>query len=320
MKLLDFKKWYENKGSNQTYVINDHGFEKLSSNIFRLPSKMLYIELDILSENVVSKNSKNKINRYLLNTNYESLSDNDHKIIKKILIEGRKKNNFFYLLGYDFTSSDPKKCFKNSLKMVENYRESVDFLKEIPIRGMGKIEKINEQYSSKISIGFLKKRIELVECYFDPALLDDKYEIPFYFNSNDYNLIEKYKGCLRGILIQSILKNESFSMTVSSSKQWPFSKNKKLTEDIKNKEDFSSIFEMKYPNPKLSSIVCPQNSPLITKNKITIMELTEKRAKSVSNYLNELSQGMMIHINNNGLGYKENSNMIEIEIKKDQNP
>jgi hypothetical protein len=316
MKLLGFKKWYEGKTEKQSYTVSpNHGLKKIGENVYKFPQRMLHIEMDVLTENVNVKNSKNKIDRYFLSNNTNAYSDNEVKSIKKILAEGKLRGNHFFLLGYDFTSGDPKKCLRNSVRSAENIKKSFDFMKDIPSRGLGRIEKIHENYYSHIPSSLIKQGVELIECYFDPAETDNDISIPFYFNPNDSHLLEKYKGCLRGILIQSILKNESFEMKISASKPWTSSKRKELNEKIKKIEDVSSIFEMKYPNPKKSSLLYPQNKPILTENKITVKELTERRAISIVDYLNSITLGMPINYLYEGLGYADGNPVLSISIK-----
>lgn len=316
MKLLGFKKWYEGKTEKQSYTVSaSHGLSKIGENVYKFPQRMLQIEMDVLTENVNVKNSKNRIDRYFLSNNIDAYSQNEIKSIKKILAEGRSRGNHFFLLGYDFTSGDPKKCFKNSIKSAENIKKAFSFMSDIPSRGMGRIEKIHENYFSHIPSSLIKQGVELIECYFDPSQTEDNITIPFYFNPNDSHLLEKYQGCLRGILIQSILKNESFEMKISASKPWTASKRKSLNEKIKGIEDASSIFEMKYPDPKKSSLLYPQNKPISTSNKITVKELTERRSIAVVDYLNSITAGMPISYTYEGLGYVEGNPVLNISVK-----
>lgn len=316
MKLLGFKKWYEGKTEKQSYTVSpSHGLNKIGENIYKFPQRMLQIEMDVLTENVNVKNSKNKIDRYFLSNNTDSYTATEIKSIKKIIAEGKSNGSHFFLLGYDFTSGDPKKCFKNSTKSAENMKKAFDFMNDIPTRGMGRIEKIHENYFSHIPSSLIKQGVELVECYFDPTQTESDISIPFYFNPNDSHLLEKYKGCLRGILIQSILKNESFEMKISASKPWTSSKRKDLNEKIKRIEDASSIFEMRYPTPEKSSLLYPQNKPISTSNKITVRELTERRAIAIVDYLNSITAGMPINYSYEGLGYVEGNPILNISVK-----
>jgi hypothetical protein len=316
MKLLGFKKWYEGKTEKQSYTVSaGHGLNKIGDNIYKFPQRMLQIEMDVLTENVNVKNSKNKIDRYFLSNNADAYSQGEIKSIKKILAEGKARGNHFFLLGYDFTSGDPRKCLKNSLKSAEGLKKSFEFMKDIPTRGLGRMEKIHENYFSHVPTSLIKQGVELIECYFDPSQTDSNISIPFYFNPNDYSLLEKYKGCLKGILIQSILKSESLEIKVLASKPWTSSKKKELTEKLKSREDSSSLFEMKYPNPSKSSLLYPQNKPMTTVNKISVKELTERRAKVVVDYLELITAGMPINYLYEGLGYVEGNPILGIEIR-----
>jgi hypothetical protein len=72
---------------------------------------------------------------------------------------------------------------------------------------------------------------------------------------------------------------------------------------------------MKYPHPHKSSLLYPQNKPNRTDNKISVIELTEKRASSVVNYLSGLTMGMPIKFNSIGFGYKEGNPTLQIEVR-----
>ncbi len=314
MKVLGFKKWYESKLENQSVPVRSSNLlESIGGNIYKLPKRMLQLEMDIVGESSFGKKSKNPILRYLINPQTEDLKKL-RSSLRSIIEEGRSNGSHFYILGFDFTSSDKKKCFKGSLKVAENFKSSIDILKDIPVRGMGRIEQVNENYHSQIPSNLLRQRIELIECFFDPNQIPEQLEIPFYFNPNDYTLLEKYEGCLRGILIQSIIKNENFKMKVSAVKPWTTSKRISLNESIKEKEDFSIIYEMKYLNPKKSSLVHPENKPEKTDKKITVKEITEKRANSVIKYLSSLTEGMPIEYVAEGMGYKEGNQTLGISI------
>ena len=177
------------------------------------------------------------------------------------------------------------------------------------------MERINGNHQSYVTPSILKQRIELVECHFDPEKISTKIEIPFYFNPNDFSLLEKYQVCLRGIVTQFILSKETFEMDIKASKPWPESKRRSLLESDQDSENLSPIFEMKYPHPRKSSLLYPQNKPNRTDNKISVIELTEKRANSVANYLSELTKGMPITFNPIGSGYKEGNPTLQIEVK-----
>lgn len=314
MKVLGFKKWYESKLENESVPVRSNNLlESIGGNIFKFPKRMLQLEMDIVGENSIGKKSKNPILRYLIDPQTEDLKKL-RSSLKSIIDEGRANGRHFYILGFDFTSNDRKKCFKGSLKVAENFKSLLDILKDLPVRGMGRIEQINENYHSQIPSSLLRQRVELVECFFDPNQIPEQIEIPFYFNPNDYTLLEKYEGCLRGILFQSILRNENFKMRISAVKPWTTSKKIPLNKLTKQKEDSSIIYEMKYLNPKKSSLVNPENKPEITNIKITVKEITEKRADSVIKYLSDLTTGMPIEYISEGIGYKEGNQTLGISI------
>lgn len=316
MKVLGFKKWYEGKTEKHAHSVSSGaGFSRIGENIFRLPQKLLQIEIDVLTESVDVKKSKNRIDRYFLSSNSDLYGWDQIKSIKKILEEGKQRGNQFFLVGYDLTSADPKKCYKNSLKSVEVFKKSFDFMEAIPTRGMGKMEPVHENYLSKIPIRMIKQRIELIECHFNLDDIESEINIPFYFNPNDYSLLEKYQICLKGMLFQAILKNEKFGLEVNASKPWTSSKRNELNESNKKKEDQGILMEMKYPTPEKSSLLYPQNKPIQTSNKITVNELTERRALSVVEYLNEISSGMPIEYFPKGIGYKEGNPSLNLVFK-----
>lgn len=312
MKVLGFKNWYENKERAENPSQRSLYPIKMGDNIFKAPRKMLHLEMDILTENINSKNSKNYIDRFYLNPDKSNYTEKDLLSLKKIIKECRGRKNFLYLLSYDFSSPNKDKCYKTSLRNIKIFKESFDFLSGIETRGMGSIEKINESHLKKLPQIFSKQRIELIECHFNPAEIKSEIEMPFYFNPNDSFLLEKYKMCLRGILVQQILCKESFEMKIIASKPWTTSKKINLPESKGEKEDLQIICEMKYPNPDLSYITNPLNKPLITNNKITIKDLTYKRAKSIVDYLSSITSGMPIKFIVEGEGYKEGNPSIKI--------
>ena len=316
MKVLGFKKWYEGKTEKHAHSVSSGaGFSRIGENIFRLPQKLLQIEIDVLTESVDVKKSKNRIDRYFLSSNSDLYGEDQIKSIKKIITEGKQRGNQFFLVGYDLTSADPKKCYKNSLKSVEVFKKSFDFMESIPTRGMGKMEPVHENYLSKIPTRMIKQRIELIECHFNLDNIESEIDIPFHFNPNDYSLLEKYQICLKGILFQAILKNERFGLDVNASKPWTSSKRNELNESNKKKEDQGILMEMKYPTPEKSSLLYPQNKPIQTSNKITVKELTERRALSIVEYLNRISSGMPIEYFPKGIGYKEGNPSLNLVFK-----
>lgn len=315
MKVLGFKRWYEHKERNGPVMPVNDPVKMVSPNIFKAPQKMLQVEVDILSESINPGTSKNVIDRFYLPSNPGLYTGEDLKVLNGIIKESKIKGTNIYLIGYDFSSADPKKCFKNSIKITQELKNNIQILSEIPHRGLGSMERIKENHQSYVTPSILKQRIELVECHFNPQKISHKIEIPFYFNPNDFSLLEKYEVCLRGIVTQFILSKETFEMDIKASKPWPGSKRRSLLESNQDFENLSLIFEMKYPHPQKSSLLYPQNKPNMTNNKISVIELTEKRANSVANYLSALTKGMPIIFNPIGTGYKEGNPTLEIVIR-----
>jgi hypothetical protein len=320
MKVLGFKDWYSNKEKSSHIVNNGVYPVKICENVYKAPKKVLHIEMDILTENINSKKSKNSIERFYLNPLIESYSDKDILQIKKLIKEAEKRGNKTYLISYDFTSSDPKKCYRNSVKIAKNFKEKFSIFENVPFRGMGSLERINESHIKSLPTSFIKQRLELVECYFDVNSIENKIEMPFYFNPNDSHLLEKYQICLKNILTQYIISNESFEMKITASKPWVSSKRKSLNESNKGKEDSNEIYEMIYPDPNISSLLYPQNKPRNSSKKVSIFKLTEKRADSICAYLSKISEGMPIKFISEGEGYKEGDPSLKISIGKIQNP
>lgn len=315
MKVLGFKKWYEKKEMQVTRIKIGSPVEKMSSNIFKAPSKMLHIEIGILDECVNVNKSKNLIERYYMSLDTDVYDDTDLNFLKKKISEAKKTKNKIYLLGYDFKSTDARKCYKNSQISLNKLKNSIQDLQEIPHRSFGSFEQVSESHQQHVIPSLIKERAELIICHFDPDEIGGSIEIPFHFNPNDSFLLEKYQTCLRGIITQFILKNEVLEMKISASKPWPISKQKKLNESDLDSENLSEIFEMKYSHPGKTSLNNPNNKPIQTTNKITILELTEKRANSVSKYLSGLTKGMPIKFVCEGLGYKEGNPSLKISIK-----
>jgi hypothetical protein len=317
MKVLGFKDWYSNK-EKSGHIINNGVYPiKICEGVYKAPKKILHIEIDILSENIDPKRSKNSIDRFYLNPITESYSDKEILQIKNLIKEAEKRGNKTYLIAYDFTSSDPKKCYKNSIKLAKGFKEKINIFEKVPFRGMGSLERINEAHLKSLPTTFYKQRLELIECYFDVDVIEKEIELPFYFNPNDSNLLEKYQICLKNILTQYIISNESFEMQIKASKPWTSSKKRFLIESIKENEDLNEIYEMIYPDPNISSLLYPQNKPRISSNKISILKLTEKRAKSVCEYLSKISEGMPIKFVAIGEGYKEGDSSLKISINQE---
>jgi hypothetical protein len=309
MSVLSFKDWYKNKEKSSKSISSESGVTKISENIFRAPSKMLHIEIDPFLEKPTS--SKNKIDRFYLSAEIESYSSVDLNFIQNFMSEAIQRGNRIYLVGYDFSSSDPKKCIANSNRLVKGLKKNLNLSEEIGIRGLGSFERINSSHLSIVPKSFSKRRIELIECRFNTDEIGNQIELNFNFNPNDSEILEKYKMGLKNILFQSILLKESFTMKIGVFKNLltPISENEK------NEMDLSLIQEMKYPEPNKSSILFPQNKPKMTRDKITVKELTEKRASSIVKYLSQISEGMKINFIPDGMGYKNGDHKIIIYIE-----
>ena len=191
MSLLSFKDWYENKKKSSKHITSETAVYKISENIFKAPSKMLHIEIDVFSEK--SKFSKNRIDRFYLNSDSELYSENDLKIIESIISQARERGNKIYLVGYDFSSSDPQKCLVNSSRFAKGLSRKLNLTESVETKGLGRFEGISESQLNIVPKSFNKKRIELIECAFDTNSVAKSIEINFNFNPNDYHLLEKYK-------------------------------------------------------------------------------------------------------------------------------
>jgi hypothetical protein len=140
-----------------------------------------------------SKFSKSRIDRFYLNSDSELYSENDLKIIESIISQARERGNKIYLVGYDFSSSDPQKCLVNSSRFAKGLSRKLNLTESVETKGLGRFEGISESQLNIVPKSFNKKRIELIECAFDTNSVAKSIEINFNFNPNDYHLLEKYK-------------------------------------------------------------------------------------------------------------------------------
>ena len=307
MQILGFKDWFDNKEKNGIVVKSTKGFiaEKINPFLYKLNPKVLTIHLDNSGTEVIKSGCR--IDRFLIDENQstEILLSKLRKLINSKTLEGNK----VFIVGYDNSIENTKRSFKNSKKIIESFKckLNLDSVKYIPF---GNIEKIND----KIPGNNRDFNISRIELWIVKENLDIEKEIPFLFNPNDYTLIEKYKTPLRGLLYKLILENNKSSVKISCSKSWPTSKKDQLTTDLLITENLKELTLYNYPTPNKLTTTDPNNKPKPSDNKITVNKLTEKRAESICNFLNEYALNYGITFIPEGVGIKQGESTIGIQL------
>lgn len=308
MQILSFKDWFENKEKNKP-VSGSRLFmaEKVNSLFYRLNPKVLTFHIDESTGNVLRKD--HKINRYLIDDSVE-----DEVLLwelREFIIQECRGERKAFVVGYDTSTSDYKRAFKNAKKISEGFKNklALDF---VQVRSFGNIERINDTVPENTR-DFNKNRIELWivgnDCLEERAI---EREMPIHFNPNDFALIEKYKTSLRGLLYKLILKENKNNIKIVASKNWTSSKKCELNESIRKDENSKEIILYKYPDPGKSVYSSPENKPKPLFEKISIKKLTEKRASSICDFLNNHSQNYNFSFIPIGYGVKEGKLSIEI--------
>ena len=310
MQILSFKDWFENKEKNKPSGINRLFIaEKVNSLFYKLNPKVLTLHIDESTGGVLRKD--HKITRYLID---DSIVDEVllWKMREFVIQECHKEDKRAFLVGYDTSTLDSKKAFKSAKKIAESFKNklALDF---VQVKSFGNIEKINDTIPDNTR-DFNRNRIELWivgnDCLEESAI---EKEIPFHFNPNDFSLIDKYKTSLRCLLYKLILKENKKDIKISAMKNWPSSRKIELNESLKKEENSKDIILYKYPLPGKSVYLSPENKPSPLLEKITVKKLTEQRASSICDFLNNYSQNYNFSFIPMGSGVKEGKSRIEIE-------
>ena len=273
--------------------------------LYRINSKVLTVHIDESDEII----SSHKVQRYLID---EEKMDEVllWKMREFIIQESYQDNRKVFVVGYDTSTDDPKKAFKSAKKLSEGFKAklAMDFIQS---RSFGNIEKINDTIPGS-SRDFNKHRLELWITDFPLENIIES-EIPILFNPNDFHLIEKYKISLKGLLYKLILSENKSDILISAMKPWTSSKKTELNESLKKTEDEKTVTLLEYSSPNKLSATETTNRPKITNQKVTIQELTEKRAISICYYLNLYAENYGFKFIPEGLGVKQGAPQILIQ-------
>jgi hypothetical protein len=110
-----------------------------------------------------------------------------------------------------------------------------------------------------------------------------------------------------------ILNENKKDIRITAMKNWPSSKREELNESLIKQENLKEIFLYKYPEPGKSVYTEAGNKPKPTLEKITIKKLSERRAISICDYLNQFSQNYEFSFLPIGVGVKEGRSHIKID-------
>ena len=196
-----------------------------------------------------------------------------------------------FLVGYDMSSDDSKKTWKSSKRLVEEFKSQLG-IESLATRAFGNIERLNDIIPGNPR-NFNKTRIELWKIDLSENAIYES-EIPIIWNPNNYELIDKYKISLRGLLYRLILAEGKGTIKIAC-----------------------GISILKYSLPNKISHLDPDNKPSATNERITIQSLTEKRADSVCGFLNKWSSNYGINWIAEGLGIREGASAISIHFSED---
>ena len=149
MEILGFKDWFENKEKNKSVLRNSKSFlgEKINPMLWRINSKVLTLHMDESGTDIAY--SANKVERYLIHEevdNQEALIWKLRDFLVKECYSGKKA----FIIGYDTSTEDSKRAFKNAKKMAEafNHKLGLDFVSS---KSFGNIEKMNDIYEKSRS-------------------------------------------------------------------------------------------------------------------------------------------------------------------------
>lgn len=304
MKILGFKNWLDQKEKSRAVHKTDKCFmaEKITPILYRLNPKVLMLHLDESGTNIVK--SGHKISRYLIvpSTGESHLLEE----VKEFINKERNKGKEIYLAGYDISTENYTKAYKNAKKLIESFNKKLglDFVKN---KSFGNLEKFNDHVPNMDL-----SKSSRIELWVTDKLSIDETEIPINFNPNSHILIEKYKTSLRGLLYRLILLDNQNDIKISAMKSIPASKRCLLNEAKLENERVVNIYN--YKNPSRLAIGDLDNKPKVTDKKVSINQLTYLRAESVCQFLNNYSKNYGFKFIPDGLGIKEGASKIFLEF------
>jgi hypothetical protein len=62
MTVLGFKKWFETKNNKQPHSSASNAFSVIAENIYKFPSRMLHVEVDVITAVVVAPDPPPPVN------------------------------------------------------------------------------------------------------------------------------------------------------------------------------------------------------------------------------------------------------------------
>ena len=311
MSILGFKDWFNEKEKHPS--INkgkDLVAKKIGMNLYELNSKVLTLHLDEHGSDIIK--SGHKVKRWLIDEDHISQDSLDE--IKMFINNELNGKESIFLVGYDMSSDDSKKTWKSSKRLVEEFKSQLG-IESLATRAFGNIERLNDIIPGNPR-NFNKTRIELWKIDLSENAIYES-EIPIIWNPNNYELIDKYKISLRGLLYRLILAEGKGTIKIACGKSIPSSRKIPLNESFIREENSRAISILKYSLPNKISHLDPDNKPSATNERITIQSLTEKRADSVCGFLNKWSSNYGINWIAEGLGIREGASAISIHFSED---
>lgn len=297
MQILGFRDWYKQKENTKPSFTNgaDSAATRICENVYRIRKKVLTIHH---TEGEVSEwKYDHQVERLLITE--KNLSEGSLASIKEYLTEGPFKGKKCFIAAYDFSSNESSKCFKQAKKAGDHLKESLG-IEGLEPRSFGNIDHVSENLHQVLGNECKNTRIEIWALNFelDQSIIEK--EVPFVFNTNDYTLLDNFKSTLRGIINKMILLENKGDVTIGCMRTAHQSQS--LNEADLDNENLKYVSLLKYTKPNTSSYLDVTNKPKPSGEKMTVKELTEKRAQSVCDYLNGFTGTMKFKFVPEGIG------------------
>lgn len=297
MQILGFRDWYKQKETAKSPYINgaDVAATKICENVYQIRKKVLTIHHTEGDANEWKYD--HQVERLLITE--KNLSPESLETLKEHITNGPFKGKKCFVVGYDFSSNDSNKCFKHSKKSSDSLRESLN-IEDVESRGLGNIDHVSENLQQLLGNECKNTRIEIWALNFElnDSILEN--EMPFMFNTNDYTLLENFKSSLRGIITKLILLENKKDITIGCMRTAHATQS--LNESDIDNENLKYVSLLEYTKPTKSTYLDVTNKPKPSGKKMTVKELTEKRAQSVCDYLNGFSGTLKFKFVAEGLG------------------
>jgi hypothetical protein len=297
MQILGFRDWYKQKETSKPSFTNgtDAAATKIYEKVYQIRKKVLTIHH---TEGDLNEwKYDHQVERILITD--KNLSEDSINAVKEHLTNGPFKGKKCFIAAYDFSSNDSSKCFKQSRKAGDSLRESLD-IEGLESRGFGNTDHVSENLQKLLGNECKNTRIEIWALNFELNDSIMESEVPFMFNTNDYTLLENFKSTLRGMITKLILLESKRDITIGCMRTAHL--NQELNESDMDNENLKYVSLLEYKNPTKSSYLDVTNKPKPSGKKMTIKELTEKRAQSVCDYLNGFTGTLKFKFIPEGLG------------------